>query len=45
MKKCPCCNSSRIIHNQNGFKCLKCGYILIKNKHLINLKKNGKLEV
>lgn len=30
--KCPVCNSSRILKDKNGMKCLKCGYLNNKNE-------------
>jgi ribosomal protein S27AE len=38
MKKCPRCNSTKLIEWPRGFRCLKCGFINDKDY----LKKNEK---
>jgi len=34
-KKCPICNSTRVISDVNGMKCEKCGFVVKSGKQLI----------
>ena len=42
VRKCPNCNSSKIVKNNKGMKCLKCGYI---NKIKLNNKEENQGDI